>query len=145
MLQGPESPCADCHARYAGGNPQCNATAAFFHDELTALATAHANAENVVDEIARKGLDAEPIRDEVGKLYDSLKQSRSYIHSFDRSEFSQIADQGKQSVARIDAIVAQADGELRYRRRGLAAAVTIIALLIVLLTLKLRSIERRGR
>lgn len=70
-----------------------------------------------------------------------MTRSRSYIHTFDRSDFDQVPDSGRESVRRIAALVEQAEAEYRTRRRGLLVSVAAIGLLGIALYLKLRSLE----
>jgi len=145
LAPGPTSLCEACHRQYATANPECIAAATYFHDELLHLASGHAAVETQVEDLARLGLDVEPMHDELTKLLDTLKQTRSYVHAFNRSEFAQVADQGEASLGRLAELQGEAKGELRFRFRGLAVAVGLIALLMLLLWLKVRRLERNER
>jgi hypothetical protein len=141
LAAGPHSLCSECHARYATGNPACNATAEYFHDSLVRLADAHAALSTRSERLARQGLDVDEIEQALATLFDSLKQSRSYVHAFDRGEFDHAAAEGRASIARIGALDEAARAELRYRRLGLALAVVLIGLLMLLVRAKLRRME----
>lgn len=141
LAPGPHSLCTDCHAEYATGNPECNATAAYFHESLVRLAASHETLADRAEQLARRGLDVEAIEGELSTLFDNLKQARSYVHAFDRSEFDQPAAAARASAARIGALEEAAHDELDYRRRGLLVAVSLLALLILLLRIKLRRME----
>jgi hypothetical protein len=133
--------CEDCHAKYATGNPECAATAAYFHRELVGLATSHASFSERAEILARKGLDVDAMHERLATLFDGLQQSRSYVHAFDRSEFDQVATEARASVASLAALETAAETDLRYRRAGLLVAVVLIALLMLLLWIKLRRME----
>ncbi len=45
-----------------------------------------------------EGLDVEPISNELTELTDTLKKSRTYVHSFSRNTFQQVAAPGEQAV-----------------------------------------------
>jgi predicted CXXCH cytochrome family protein len=140
----PGSLCQGCHAKYATGNPECTATAAYFHQELVGLAASKASFTEQAELLARKGLDADPMHEQLLTLSDSLQQSRSYIHAFDRSEFDQATAPGRASIASLTALEGAAAADLRYRRVGLLIAVTLIWLLMLLLWIKLRRMESPG-
>jgi hypothetical protein len=140
----PGSLCHDCHAEHATGNPACTTTATYFHQELAALAASRASFIERAELLARKGLDTDPMHEQLLTLSDSLQQSRSFIHAFDRSEFDQAAAPGRASVASLTALEATAEADLRYRRIGLVIAVLLIGLLMLLLWIKLRRMESPG-
>src|SRR5207237_3889454 len=71
--------CADCHAQYAKENPRCNATAVQFRSTLDTLATGRAEVAPREEEIAERGLDAEPLARAVSELDEALVQTRSRI------------------------------------------------------------------
>jgi hypothetical protein len=56
-----------------------------------------------------------------------------------------VAAEGRASIQRIAILEAAAQDELRYRRLGLLLAVTLIALLMLLLRVKLRRMESATR
>jgi hypothetical protein len=145
LAAGPHSLCSECHSRYATGNPACTATAQYFHDSLVQLADAHATLSARSERLARQGLDVEAIEGQLSTLFDSLKQSRSYVHAFDRGEFDQAAADGRASITRIAALDDAARAELRYRRLGLALAVVLIGVLMLLVRAKLRRMESTPR
>jgi predicted CXXCH cytochrome family protein len=141
LAPGPQSLCNGCHAKFATANPTCNATAAYFHTSLVGLADSHDALAERSEHLARQGLDVDAIHGQLSTLADSLKQSRSYVHAFDRSEFDQVAAEGRASIGRIATLEEAAQDELSYRRLGLLIAVTLIALLMLLLRIKLGRME----
>lgn len=145
LAPGPDSMCAACHAQHATANPACNATATHFHQTLVGLAASHTELTEQVERFARRGFDVQPMQDELTKLVDNLRQSRSYVHTFDRSAFDQVASEGEGSITAINTLAEAAEAELRYRRTGLFVAVALIGLLIFLLRLKLRGMESASR
>ena len=145
LAPGPQSLCHGCHAEHAGGNPECDAAAAYFHESLIRLATAHDALGERAEHLARQGLDIEAIEGELSTLFDSLQQSRSYVHAFDRSEFDQAAADGRASIDHIADLEQAAQEELGQRRLGLLLAVTLIALLMLLLRIKLGRMESAAR
>ena len=96
----------------------------------------------VSEKLAAKGLDVEPINNELTELGDTLKKSRTYVHSFSRNTFQQVALPGEEAVKRTDALVNKADQEYKYRQLGLAASIVVIGLLMLSIYLKLRQMEK---
>ena len=94
------------------------------------------------EKLAAKGLDIEPISNQLTELGDALKKSRTYVHTFSRSSFQQIAAPGEEALKKTDVLVNQARGEYRYRQLGLAGSILVIGLLMLTVYLKLRQLEK---
>ena len=139
---GPGQLCGDCHREYAKDNPDCIKTAQFFHDTITELDAARTRFIAVSEKFAARGLDVEPINNQLTDLGDALKKSRTYIHSFSRNSFQQVAAPGKEAVKRADALVNKAADEFKYRQIGLAVSIGLIGLLMVAIYFKLRQMEK---
>jgi ElaB/YqjD/DUF883 family membrane-anchored ribosome-binding protein len=84
----------------------------------------------------------EPINNELTEVGDALKKSRTYVHSFSRNTFQQVAAPGEQAVQRTDALVKKAGEEFKYRQVGLAVSIGLIGLLMLAIYLKLRQMEK---
>lgn len=139
----PGTPCVDCHSRFATGNPECSATAAYFHATITDLASSVAHYAEQTEELAKRGMDAEELTNGLIGLEDSLRQARSYIHSFERSDFDQAVAPGRALQKSMAELAEKAEAEYRARRTGLLLSAAIFALLGALLYLKLRALERK--
>lgn len=141
--------CVSCHEEHARDNRECAETAAYFHDQLLSLTRGHDEYAHKAEALARKGLDVEPIEDALNSLSDSLKQSRSMIHAFDRSQFDVTAEPARESIAQMGSLVEQAEADFQFRLVGLLVAAAFILATIVALWLKLRQLEsgdaRRSR
>jgi predicted CXXCH cytochrome family protein len=134
--------CGDCHRQYAKDNPECVKTADYFHETITRMDQARTGLIAVSEKLAAKGLDVEPISNELTELGDALKKSRTYVHSFSRNTFQQVALPGEQAVQRADALVTKAGEEYKYRQIGLAVSIAVIGLLMLAIYLKLRQLEK---
>ena len=134
--------CADCHDEHASDNPECKKTAAHFRDTILGMAQATKEYASISHGLAERGLDVEPIDDELRSLDDTLKLSRSTIHAFDRSDFDEVAAQGEESARKIRSLVNAAEEEYRERRGGLLIALAFMLLVVLALWLKIRGIER---
>jgi hypothetical protein len=134
--------CGDCHRQYAKGNPECIPTANYFHDTIDQMDQTRTRFLALTEKLAAKGLDVEPINNELTELGDTLKKSRTYVHSFSRNTFQQVAASGEQAVQRTDALVKKASEEFKYRQIGLAVSIGLIGLLMLTIYLKLRQLEK---
>jgi hypothetical protein len=134
--------CADCHREYSKDNPECNATADYFHQTVTHMAGGLNRFSKASDELAAKGLDVEPIENQLRDLFDGVKKSRTYIHSFNRNTFEQVAAPGKEAINDLDRLVKQARAEYRRRQLGLLGSIGLMGLVMLAIYLKLREIER---
>lgn len=137
----PGSMCASCHEEHARDNPNCSATASFFHDQITALVASHDWLESQSERLVHLGVDAQPILDELDVLADSLRTARTSVHAFERSEFEKAAAPGHEASARGKELLREARSELAHRALGLLIAGVFIAATMLALWLKLRALE----
>jgi hypothetical protein len=96
----------------------------------------------VSEKLAAKGLDVDPLNSQVTELTDALKKSRTYVHSFSRNTFQQVAEGGEVAAKHGNELVEKARAEYKYRQVGLAASIAVIGLLMVAIYLKLRQLEK---
>ncbi len=134
--------CGDCHRQYAKDHPQCITTANYFRETINQMDAARDKFTTVSERLAAKGLDVEPISNQLTELGDALKKSRTYVHSFSRNTFQQVAAPGEEAIKRTDTLVEKARGEYKFRQIGLAAAIAWIGLLMLAIYLKLRQLEK---
>ena len=142
LATGPGQLCGDCHREYAKNTPDCIKTADYFHDTITQLDQARTRFIAVSEKFAARGLDVEPINNQLTDLGDALKKSRTYVHSFSRNTFQQAAAPGEEAVKRADVLVNKAREEFKYRQIGLAVSIGLIGLLMLATYLKLRQMEK---
>ncbi len=142
LATGPGQLCGDCHREYARDNPDCIKTADYFHGTITQMDQARARLIAASEKVAARGLDVEPINNDVTDLGDALKKSRTYVHSFSRNTFQQVAMPGEQAVQRADVLINKAREEYKYRQIGLAVSIAFIGLLMLAIYLKLRQLEK---
>ena len=134
--------CGDCHRQYAKNDPECIATAIYFHQTIARMDEERAKLTEVSDKLAAKGLDVEPISNQLTELGDALKKSRTYVHSFSRNTLQQVAAPGLQAAQRAQVLAAKAREEYKYRQIGLAVSIGLIGLLMLTIYLKLRQLEK---
>jgi hypothetical protein len=135
--------CGACHAQFSKDDPECNATARHFRDSLDELSRASAELSPQIQRVAERGLDDGPLAAAVGELGEALTQTRTRVHTFDRSRFDESAAAGRTAVAKGQAAIEESVREYRFRRNGLLGAIGMISLLGVSLALKIRQIDRR--
>ena len=129
-------------SRIRQDHPDCIKTADYFHDTITQLDQARTRFIAVSEKFAARGLDVEPINNQLTELGDALKKSRTYVHSFSRNTFQQVAAPGEEAVKRTDALVNKATEEFKYRQIGLVVSIGFIGLLMLAIYLKLRQMEK---
>jgi predicted CXXCH cytochrome family protein len=144
MLSEASNPlCYECHAEHAPDNPECTRIAGYFHTSITTLADSSMKLGELVHVLAEKGLDVDPLSATLQELGDYLRQARSHIHTFEESEFDDVATLGREAVERGWQLVDAAEAEYRFRRNGLFVSLVFMVLLAVAIYLKIRQIESR--
>jgi predicted CXXCH cytochrome family protein len=144
MLSEASNPlCYECHGEYAPDNPECTRIAEYFHASITAMADASQSLGESVHTLAEKGLDVDPLSATVEELSDHLRQARSRIHTFEESEFDDVAALGHAAVEKGRQLIDAAEAEYRFRRNGLIVSLVFMVLLAVAIYLKIREIESR--
>lgn len=137
--------CYDCHDQYAGDDKAaCIETADHFRETVVQLEEDYADFEHQFERLAERGLDIESLEQATGDLHDALRATRSAVHTFDRSDFDNVADAGLAAIAVGRTSIAAAEDEFQYRRRGLIISICALGFLAVVLALKIRQVERRG-
>jgi hypothetical protein len=135
--------CHDCHVEYAGNaQDDCIATADHFRTTIRKLAEGSEQFDHETERLAERGLDVEPLENAAGTLHDALRGSRSAIHSFDRSDFDNVASAGLDALETGQASIEAANEEHRFRRRGLMVSIGVLGFLALVLWLKIREIDR---
>jgi len=142
LLTKPGSLCGDCHRQYAKDDPKCIETANYFHKTITEMDEARKQFTAVAEKLAAKGRDTEPIDNQLTELTDTLKKSRTYVHSFSHDTFQQAAQPGEEAVKQTGVLVKKAREEYKYRQVGLAVSIAWIGLLMLALYMKLRQLEK---
>jgi len=145
ISDAPDGLCGSCHAENAKDNPECNATARYFRSSLTDLVGTSQRLRPVAEELAERGLDAEPVQASIEELSEAIVQTRSRVHTFDRGGFDQGAKLGREAITKTEALVQVARNEQRYRRTGLLVSIGLMSFLAVVMGLKIRELSRRRK
>lgn len=134
--------CGDCHRQNAKDNPDCIQTADYFHHTIAEMDEARKRLSADSEKFAARGLDIEPISNQLTELSDTLKKSRTYVHSFSRNSFQQVAATGEQAIQKSEELTNNARQEYKFRQYGLAASIVAIGILMLTIYLKLRQLEK---
>jgi len=133
--------CYECHREHAKENPECERTAKYFYTSITGIAHGAEGLAEQIELLAERGLDVDPLTVNAQELDDILRQARSRIHAFDKSEFESIETLGWETIEVGKNLIDEAEAEYRFRRNGLLVAVAIMGLLALLIGLKIRELE----
>src|SRR5262249_7758071 len=95
------------------------------------------------EELAKKGLDVEPLTNVLGELEESLVKAREGIHSFDKDTFDRLADPARAAAKKSQELIDASRKEYRFRQGGLLAAIGAMSLPALGIYLTLRRIESR--
>ena len=74
-----------------------------------------------------------------------LTRARTEMHAFDPALVGTVVTEGLELTAKVDAAAQQGQREMSYRRTGLGISLVFIALVVVALRLKIRTLERSTR
>ena len=137
---GTASPCAKCHRddssdRAAGDIPQLRGM-------LDSLSAGKAEAEAALHRAEQLGMDVSDARYGLKDAHQALVQSRVAIHSFRVADLAAVARPGLAIIGGAKTAGTAAIHEYHFRRRGLAISTLVVTVLVVLLYLKLRQIEK---
>jgi predicted CXXCH cytochrome family protein len=137
--------CYDCHDQYAGADKEnCISTADHFRETIEELASGHEHFEHQLETLAEKGLDIEPLQNSTAEVHDALRASRSAIHSFERSDFDNVATAGLEALVVGESQIAAAEEDFQYRRAGLLVSIGVLGFLALMLWLKIRQVEQEA-
>jgi predicted CXXCH cytochrome family protein len=137
--------CGDCHRDFSKDNPDCIATADYFHQTISQIDGAKEKFQASAEKLASKGLDVEQINNQLTEITDGLRKSRTHIHSFSRDTFQQVAAPALQAAQNTEALVVKAREEYNFRQFWLALSIGVIGVFMLAIYLKLRAMEKDER
>ena len=137
------SPCAKCHRddasdRAAGDIRHLRAL-------LDSLSVGKTEAEEALERAERLGMDVSDAKYGLKDAHQALVQSRVAIHSFRVADLAAVARPGIAVISAAKAAGVGAIEEYHFRRRGLAISTLIVTVVVVLLYLKVRQIEKDAK
>ncbi len=134
--------CIKCHS--ASNNSKGFAAASEMKSWLDSLAQQDTLAKKLVFDAEQKGMEVEEAKFELRNIHQSLIETRTVLHSFNKEKFKSIVNKGFTSSKNV---IAEANGaihEYYFRRVGLGVSVLIISFLILILYLYIRKIEKQN-
>ena len=140
--------CTNCHAATTSGEDGKTklAASAVFLDQMRALTTNIARTERMLLHARRGGVAVGNAASNLDQAVDGQIQLEALVHGFSTGEgslFSKIAAEGMQQAQAANQLAVAALQELDFRRRGLAASLAIVLLVLIGLGLKIRQLSRR--
>ena len=108
----------------------------YFRSSLTDLVGTSQRLRPEAEELATRGLDAEPILASLEEVGEAIVQTRSRVHTFDRGGFDQGAKVGREAVAKTETLIEGARKEQRYRRTGLLVSIGLMSFLAVVMGIR---------
>lgn len=137
---GADSLCATCHS---GVDDKGLAAAASMRADIDKLKTAVDRSSATVSALANSGMEMSAQELAIGAARSKVTLARTEMHAFDAARVSPLAADGLATLASVDKAGESAAAELRFRRRGLAASLAAILLLVIALAFKIRQLDRR--
>jgi hypothetical protein len=110
---------------------------------LDSLSLGQADVLSRLDRAEQLGMDVADTRYELKDAHQALVLSRVAVHSFRVSELAEVARPGIAVLADARKAGDAAVHEYYFRRQGLAVSTLIVTLLVILLYLKIRQIDKR--
>ena len=137
---GHESVCLKCHD--VDENEPKKVSLAFFQT-IDSLKTQLSSVENLILTAERKGMEVSEMYIHLEDARRILIQTRTNIHSFDVDDVSKVAEEGFNVINQARIGANNILNELNYRRNGLLIFSLIITLSIIVLYLKLKSMQSK--
>ena len=134
---GDKAICTQCHSE---GDPGFVA-AGKMKQQLVQLGTSIGNADQVLGQAERSGMEVSQPRLDLTQARDALTKARVAIHSFNPARVESDVKPGLETAAKDEDAGKKALAERSYRRIGLGLALVAIALVLVGLRLYTKQIE----
>lgn len=133
-----KSLCSTCHS---GKDDKGAIAAARMRADIERLKERLDRAGTTVARLKNAGMEMSAQELALGTARTHLTLARTEMHTFDPARVTPVIDEGLTAVTAVDAAGDRANAELRFRRRGLAASLGAILLVVVALGLKIRRLS----
>jgi hypothetical protein len=144
-VTAPVIQCGRCHGtEKTTDDPVGMQTARAFLDQMSRLTSATARAERITLAAKRGGVEVREGLGELDKAVDSQIELEVLVHTFAMGDSSAFSRKAREGMDHADAALVagkQGLGELGNRRRGLVISLTFIALTLLGLGLRIRSLS----
>jgi predicted CXXCH cytochrome family protein len=136
----PHTICSSCHT---GADDKGAAAADRMRGAIERLKARIDGSSTVTARIRNAGIEVSGQELALGEARSHLTLARTEMHAFKPELVDRVVDEGVTILVGVDEADQRGLAELRFRRRGLAASLGAIVLLVVALGLKLRQIDQR--
>jgi cytochrome c553 len=139
----PPAPCAQCHKN----DPSDKSAPAIIRIRglLDSLQTGQDEALAELDKAEQLGMDVADTKYGLKDAHQAQVLARVAVHSFKVSELADVAHPGIAILAEAKKSGAEAVHEYYFRRQGLAVSTLIVTMLVILLYLKIRQIDKEAK
>jgi predicted CXXCH cytochrome family protein len=133
--------CITCHSEGDNGYKAADA----MRTGIERVKSALGRTDSLISTVRNEGMEVSEQELGLAEARAKLTLARTEIHSFDPAALNPILEEGLAILSRVEQAGEQAQAELRFRRRGLAASLAAILLVVIGLAWKVREIDRRQR
>lgn len=137
---GKNAVCSKCHTK--DENTKGYIIAAEMKKLTDSLVTSDSIAKSLVFQAEQKGMDVEEIKFKLREIHQARLEAKTIVHAFNEEKFKDVTSKGFSAAQFAISGSESAVHEFYFRRYGLVVAVSIITLLIILLFLYIRRIEK---
>ncbi len=138
MLSTEEGVCLNCHVE----EEDAFKTMVSMHDDITGLKTGLEDARVRVDHAAEQGMPMDDALLTLQEVHNSYIKSRTAVHKFNSGHVHEVVEAGMTSLKKVREMADNAIQEVKKRRTGLYLFVGLMAILVILIWLKVRSMEK---
>ena len=132
--------CATCHT---DAEDPGFAGATKMRAEIERLKGAVANVSGLIERVRLSGMEVTDEELALGEARNRLVLARTEVHAFDAATLAPVVAEGHTMLTGIERAGHEALRELQFRRRGLAASMGAILIVVVALALKIRRLDKR--
>lgn len=140
MLSPEEGICLNCHVE----EEDAFQTMVSMHDAITGLKSGLDEARERVDHAAEQGMPMDEALLTLQEGHNSYIKSRTAVHKFNADHVNEVVEAGMTSLNKVREMADNAITEVMKRRTGLYLFIGFIVFLVVLLWLKVRSMEQKS-
>ncbi|MFI5165402.1 MAG: hypothetical protein ACHQQS_02150 [Thermoanaerobaculales bacterium] len=135
---GPGQVCGTCHSAPDAGTMVASTIAS----TLTTTSSAVGHAQQRVDRASRAGMLMDDAVVKLEEANQALVVARVEIHTAKATAVAKQSNQALVASGAAEKLAATAEAEIRFRRTGLFVSLAVIAIAMLALILKIRTIER---
>jgi hypothetical protein len=141
LSTGPDGVCGTCHEKGSFAESATHHILA----RIDSLRASLGSADSLLEIAERKGMETGHARDALREARDQSVAVRAALHSFDAKVINDLLDASSSLAFRAEGAGHQALRDWRQRRIGMAASLVAILIVITLLSLKIREMERGAK